>query len=304
MAFDARHDRPITPTKSPFGLSADWDGEISRWMGTDRAGQVRAALAAAGVKLTGPSTGRIVHDDLAADVLLGPDDLIRITAPAPQVGHARDLLERCGPAAGNVRFSAPISGGPCLIADTRVDGVAHLPGSLRRIGASFAQVLGGALVGESDTSEVQPLRERLRAAVAEAGWTGDSEVDTPEGHELHVTQGGARTTVQVTAEPGSAVVRRTLLAELPEGDAGRATAHQALACNAQLRGCRLAVIGGALVVEARLCLDQLDGEWLAFTVRAVAAAAQHVGPMLALLAREPAVAAAYADMFLAGPQTQ
>jgi hypothetical protein len=304
MAFDARHDRPITPAKSPFGRPADRDGEISRWMGTDRASQVRAVLAAAGVKLTGPSTGRMMHGDLAADVLLEQDDLIRITAPAPQVGEAREMLERCVPAAGNVRFSAPISAGPCLIADTRVDGVAHLPGSLRRIGASFAQVLGGPLASESDTSEVPPLRERLRAAVAEAGWSGEGAVDTQEGHELHVTQGGARTTVQVTAGPGSVVVRRTLLDELPAGDAGRATAHQALACNAQLRGCRLAVTGGALVVEARLCADQIVGEWLAFTVRAVAAAAQHAGPVLALLAREPAVAAAYADMFLAGPPTQ
>jgi hypothetical protein len=302
MSFDARHDRLKAPLAQ--GMSADWDAEVARWMGTDRSLQVQAALAAAGVERTGPGAGRMVHAGIVADVLLEPDDVIRLAVAAPNVGDAREWLERCVPASGNVRFSSPHPAALDLVAETRVNGVAHLPEGLRRIGAAFAQVLGGTHVAEHAPPQDELVRERLRAAVGEAGWNGDSVVDTPDGQELHVTLGGARTTVQVTADCGAARVRRTLLAELPEGDAGRAAAHQALADNARLRGCRLAVAGGTLVVEARLCADQLDGEWLAFTVRAVAAAAQHVGPVLTLLAREPAVAAAYADMFLGGPQTQ
>lgn len=296
MSLDLRHDRPLTAPPIPLGGAAGRTAEIARWMGTDRTTRVRAALAAAGVELTGPGTGRLVQEGVDADVLLEPDDVIRLTARATCGGAARGLLERSGNAAGNVRFSRAGSSVIRLIAETRVDGVAHLPASLRRIGDSFAQLLGEAPVRDPDSSGDE--RERLRAAVAEAGWSEEEVVDTPEGHELHVPQGGARTMVQAIAERGSVLVRRTLLPDLPEGTAGEAAAHQALADNARLRGCRLAVAGGALVVEARLCAEQLDGDWLAYTVRAVAAAAQHMGPVLTLLAREPAVAAEYAGLFL------
>lgn len=299
MSLDLRHDRPLTAPLISLGGAAGRVGEIARWMGTDRTTLVRAALSAAGVELTGPGTGRLVHEGMDADVLLEPDDVIRLTARATCSGAARVLLERSGEASGNVRFCRTGSSVLRLLAETRVDGVAHLPASLRRIGDSFAQLLDGAQVGEPEPSGDE--RERLRAAVAEAGWSEEEVVDTPEGHELHVPQGGARTMVQAIAEHGTVLVRRTLLPDLPEGTAGEAAAHQALADNERIRGCRLAVAHGALVVEARLCADQLDGEWLAFTVRAVAAAAQHVGPVLTLLAREPAVAAEYAGLFLSAP---
>jgi hypothetical protein len=142
-----------------------------------------------------------------------------------------------------------------------------------------------------------PSADLLRSAIDESGWGKEDVVEIPDGYELHALLEGVRTTVQVSSGAGSVLVQRTILSHVPPGNAGQSVSHQALDCNARLRGCRLAISDGRLCVEARLHGEQINSDWLSFTVRAVAGVARCVAPELQLLADDPAVADAYADMF-------
>jgi hypothetical protein len=293
MSFDARHDRL---SKIANHRRASGGNGVLHWLGGDRVQQIHAALVNAGVELNGPGGGRMVIGDVFADVWLEPDEVLHVTCAAPLTLEPQALLERCAGAPGSVRFTqSPI--GRRLAADTRINGVAHLSHSLRGVSAGLSQALnGGAHSEPSDDSSV----ELLRTAIHEAGWAKEDLVETPHGYELDTLLEGIRTTVHVIAHSQSALVQRTVLARLPDGMTGNAVSHQALSCNARLRCCRLAVSAGRLMVESRLEMHEINGDWLSFTVRAVAGVARGVEPLLHLLAHEPAVAEAYVEMFRVG----
>jgi hypothetical protein len=301
MSFDARHDRPLSGLLRPAlperaGLAAGIALSHSRVAA--RVAAVRSALTNAGIELTGPHAGRVAVGDQFADVQLEPDDVILLRVPAPG-DEPRALLERSAVAAGNIRFAAIPRRAGQLLADTRVNGVAHLPRSLRGICRGLAVAAAGR---DAEPEEAGAAAEvALRDAVAEAGWPREDAVEIPGGYELHLPIEGIRTAVSVTAEGASVRVQRTVVGRLPAGSAGSAVAHQSLMFNGRLRHCRLALSDGRLCVECRLHAGQLTGEWVSHAVRAVASAARVVSPELELLCREPAVADEYAAMFLAGP---
>jgi hypothetical protein len=306
MSFDRHHDRvqqKSVQKPDPAGIAGEY-GNLPRLLayGTGRVMQARTALTRAGIELSGPHTGRFTTGDFSAEVLLEPGDVIRLSCAAAIAEAPRILLERCAGMPGNVRFATAANHGRQLLADTRVNGVAHLPESLRRIRVGFAQALALQAIDPPEAIPATSTSDALREAIRDAGWPKEDAVEAPDGYELHVLLEGTRSTVRVTAGPGSALAQRTLLHQLPDGEAGRAVAHQALACNARLRGCRLALASGRLRVESQLHEAQLDGEWLSFTVRAVASVARSLEPVLQLLAQEPVFARAYTDMFDTGPE--
>lgn len=301
MSFDSLHARLRHP---PFdGSACDAasapDGQLSRWPGGAHVTSVRSALACAGIELTGPHTGRIAIGPHVADLHVEPDDLILLRCIAP-TDEPRILLERSTAAAGNIRFATLPQRGSLVLGDTRVNGVGHLPDSLRGIVNGLADALDGRAPAEPTSAT--PLDAALRDALDEAAWSKEDAVETPGGFELYTTLEGNREPVQATVDVACLRVHRTIIDPFPEGNAGRAAAHQAVACNARLRGCRLALAEGRLCVESQLQAAQVTGEWLSFAVRAVANAARAVSPELELLAREPAVADAYVDMFLTPTQ--
>ncbi|MGD9856132.1 MAG: hypothetical protein AB7U20_14405 [Planctomycetaceae bacterium] len=282
----------------PTGKSAAAAHDLSHLLGASRVAQIRAALAAGEVEMTGPHVGRMTTDTLTADVLLEPDDLIRVRCAVELDEPPQALLERGAGAAGNVRFAAFPSGRQ-LAAETRVNGAAHLPNSLRAIRCGFTHLLAGTASPDEPQADSKPMSEALSAAIQQTGWSKEDAVETAQGYELHSTLEGVRTAVEAAVGPDSVLVRKIVLAGPPDGAGGCAVAHQALAMNARIRGCRLAIRAGRLQVETRLHSPLLDGDWLTFVVRAVAGAARCVEPELRLLADEPAVAEAYVQMFCA-----
>jgi hypothetical protein len=274
-------------------------GSLARWLGAARVQAVRDALSEGGVNLTGSYTGELPAGSLTAQVTLETDDLLGVRSDVVADGDALALLERCAGLPGNVRFAA-VDNGLQLAAETRIDGVAHLPRSLREISAGFSFALGQPIDKSTDADELPP-GEAVRAAVEQAKWSSDDAVETEQGWELRPRLEGTGVAVRVILGTTSLIVQRPVLVSLPGGISGRAALRHALACNVRVRFCRLAVSEGHLVAECGLRPGLVDGEWLTFTTRAVAAAARSVEPELRLLATEPTVAAAYAEMFLTGP---
>ena len=269
--------------------------DVTRWLGTDEVGQLRDTLRQAGVEFSGPSSGQIVAEDFAADVQLDPDDLIRVRCDVDLTESPHGLLQRFAGAVGNVRYGLG-SMGLQLAAETRVDGVSHLPHSLGEIRNGFSL---GIRPGELEVPETpeEDVSASIRAAVEQSPLPTDDAVETAEGYELQPRFEGSRVAVQVVSQPGAALVQRTVVSALPNGVVGAAVAHQSLVWNARLCCCRLAVSDGKLFVESRLHAERIDSEWLSFTVRAVAAAARSVEPELDILVREPDISQAYVDMF-------
>lgn len=297
MLFKSQRNPRKSPTVATKAGARSSPLEISRWLGADNVEHLRATLSEAGVELTGAHTGQIVGQHFVADVHLDPDELIRVRCAVDLSDEPCSLLERLSGSgsAGCVRFALGVEG-LHLAAETRVDGVAHLPHSLKEIREGFSL----AFDSSARTAEVENTDEdsaaSVRAAIEDC-WPKDEAVATADGYELQPLIEGTRVSVQVLPRPGAALVQRAVLPELPEGIAGSAIAHQALVWNARLRCCRLAIGHSRLCIESRLHVRRIDAEWISFTARAVAAAARTVEPELDLLARDPDVAQAYADMF-------
>ena len=271
-------------------------GSLSRWLGASRVQAVRDALSEAGVTMTGPHVGQLQAGPDTAKVTLEGDDLLGVRSAVATDGDAQTLLERCAELSGNVRFAASTSGLQ-LAAETRIDGVVHLPHSLREIRAGFSLALGQPIDQKTNSEETAP-GEAVRSAIEQAKLSSDEAVETEQGWELRPRLEGTAVTVQVILAPASVIVQRAVLTSLPEGAQRLAALHHALTCNDRVRFCRLAVTQGELVAESSLRPGLVDGEWLTFIARAVAVASRSVEPELRLLAAEPAVAEAYVEMFL------
>lgn len=298
MTFDQRHDRQSRTARYAWAALTTDGGFASRWRDTRRIGEIRATLAATGIKLTGPHQGQLQTDRFTADVRLEPEDGIHVgcDVTGSESDAPTDLLERCAGAVGNLRFASTVLGESRLIADTRINGVSHLPRTVRDISASVADVMDGRAIIAAAAGDFPT--DLFQKALHTAGWPTEDAVRQPDGYELFVVWEGARVAVQLSAVGDGLLARRTILPSVPDGDGGHAVSHQALAWNARLRGCRLALADGRLIVEAQLHKEQITGDWLSYTIRAVAGVARSLQPEVQLLASDPGVAAAYAEMFM------
>ena len=271
------------------------DASIGRWLGRGGSDSLRDGLRRGGIDLDDAQRGTFKTPHFTARAVLEADDLVQLRSTLEASPEPHAALQQCAGLPGNVRF-ARCGNEQRLAAETRIDGAVHLPDSLGEIKRGFFSLLGKP--GEADDDAVDDAPPAaLRTAIGEAGWTAEQAVETDYGWELQPRVAGTAVPVQAVLTADGVILRRVIVAE-PAEDAVGAVAHQALLFNERLRFCRLAMTEGRLVVESALRTSLIRSDWLLYATQAVAFAARSIEPELKLLNDEPAVAQAYAEMFL------
>jgi len=270
-----------------------------------RPSPVEALRAAAGLDLLAPHRGSLRIGELQADVRIDGGDLLRVRLPLKSPDRAPRLLERQRELPGNVRF-ARTRDGLALLAETWVDGAAHVPRSLGEIAQGFAVAVDEGCPKPARThpahanpcGESQVSGQALRAALAGLGWGEDAVVALDQGWQLRPRAGGNPIAVRLEASDEGLWLWRRVLERVPAEVGAAAVSDLALRLNARLRLVRLTLAGGALVAESRAHAGLVTPAWIALLARAVAAAYQHVRAPLETLAENPRVADGYVRCFL------
>jgi hypothetical protein len=232
-------------------------------------------------------------DGNLANVFVEADGTIRVALPVPGPMSRPAAMEANRDLPGNLRFAGP--GGAMLVADTLLNGRAHL---LR----SFAELEVGMLLALGRNS--QPIDgealtdEQVSAAIAGGSWREGDVVELANGWELRPRVRGCATAVQATIEKTELWIFRRIIAELSTSTSYECLCAQALRFNEQLRHARLTVRDGALIAESRLHGEQITSTWIETAAWAVAVACRHTEDILCILAEDAQVADAYAAMFL------
>jgi hypothetical protein len=255
-------------------------------------------MSRAGVRHDRTGRGRLKDDDFMADVIIEPDEFVTVRADVDEPVDLFAALERSGRLPANARFSLCRAGWR-LAAETRVNGVAHLPDSLHEIRLAFRCGLTGRAEKPNPVHEDPDPATAIHRTVKEFGWSEEQIVEVDGGWELQPRWAGATVPVELRVAGDDANICCTVLPSLPADDTVvAAVAHQAFLFNARLRCARLAVVQGKLIAETRLRSALIDASWLAFTARAVAAAAQAVTTTMTLVAQEATVAKHYTEVVL------
>jgi hypothetical protein len=249
-----------------------------------------------GVEMFDEYTGRLSAGGVEARVTIEQEDWIHLAAPAREPPEPTEAMRRNHALPGNLRF-AQVHQAMWLLADTQVDGAAHLGATLGEFKEGLASALGREVpAGEAVAAET--AKAQVEAAVARLNWDEDRLAKRGEGWEFRVRTGGE---VQaVAAVPGKRADLCFSAAILAVEPLNReVVAGAALQLNGELRLARYALAGDELVAEARLHAGVLGPAWLAAAARAVAVAARHARP-LRLLAECPCVREWYGRIFPPG----
>jgi hypothetical protein len=270
------------------------DSFLERLM-LQRGEQSATALAQVrGLKLKDAHRGVLACGESKAEVHLEPGDSIRVRLAVDEPPSPLAALAATHDLPGNVRYAA-VRQGMALMADTALDGHAHLERTFLEIVSGLQQAGGKTGKKRRDTEPVDP--DSARQAIAELKWGDEAAVQRPDGWELRPRFQGEALPVQAALDAGRLRLWRVVVPHLPQAPAADAVAGQALRFNAQVRLARLALYEGQFVAETCLHLGLTTPCWLATAAQAVAAAAQHTQPTLRLLAEDTLVAAQYAAMF-------
>ena len=233
-------------------------------------------------------------DGHVANVIAEADGSIRIALqlPEPLPGPAAIAVNYQLP--GNLRFAAR-GRTSMLVADTLVDGHAHLPRSFAELRAGLSLALGGdpePIAGQS------LVHEQVSAAIADGNWPEGSVIEQPGDWEFRPCVRGCATPVQATIDKTELRIFRPIVADMGTETTYDSICAQALRFNDQLRHARLAVRDGTLFVESRLHVEQLTAAWLETAAWAVAVACRHTQDTLCVLREHADVAKLYAELFL------
>jgi hypothetical protein len=264
----------------------------------DRRDVVKALSKVGGVDFSGGYRGTVALGGAVAELELAADSGIRIRADFPLPLSPANALEATSTFPGNLRFARDRGCGE-LVADTLVDGEAHLPHTLGAIRGAITRALKGEIGPEDDLSALPADRDVVRKALTDLPWAKDGVVEQDNSWELRPRLRGEAVPVAMALVSGGLCLSRTVLHCLPEASttAARAVSDQAVRINARLRHARLAVRNGRLIAEARLGPGQVRSDWLDSTARAVAVTARHAVTPLRLLASQAAVANTYVAIF-------
>ena len=249
------------------------------------------------VHFTGGYKGILTLGEAVAELRLGVDGDIDIRADAKMSPSAVDALQSMGQLPGNLRYIRD-QAGMALLADTQIDGEAHLPETFLSIRSGMIRELQGDTAADPDPLQPPVERETVQEALAGLPWDDDGVVEQEDRWELRPRLRGDAVPVRMTIDPEGLRLSRVVLHEMPAAGtpAALAVADQAVRINARLRLARLAVSDGRLVAETRLGPWLIQPGWLATTACAVAVAARYAAPFLRLLAEQPAVADTYIAM--------
>ena len=250
-----------------------------------------------GIHYAGGANGVVQLDEAVAELTRGADDGITIRADAAMPRAPVDAICANGAFPDNLRFARD-SRGDALVADTRIDGAAHLPRTIGSIRTAMIRTLQGNDQAATDPVTPPVSRQQVQEALDQLAWSDEGVVEQEEAWELRPQLRGRAVPVRMIIEAGGLRMSRTVLESLPDADspASVAVADQALQINGCLRHARLAIVDGRLYADARLDTRRIQAAWIDTTVRAVAVAACHATTTLRLLADQPAVAAMYIMM--------
>ncbi|NUQ63743.1 MAG: hypothetical protein HUU20_14795 [Pirellulales bacterium] len=241
---------------------------------------------AAGISLDTDHEGEWETAGGTAAVRLEPCDRIGVWLPMAGRPRFEDVLEITHSLPGNLRY-AVVAGQLGLLADTRLDGEAHLGATLKWIDAGLGRA-SGKTAAEGRATE--PLdRDRAKRSLADAAGAEEELIDYRGGWEFGRRVCGEPVTLRAAVEDAELRVFREILPAIPAATAG--PVHwQTLHYNGRLRHARLALDGPALVAETRLHAGLLRAEWVAMALDAVAVAVRHVLLPLRILSEQEEVA--------------
>ncbi len=251
-----------------------------------------------GVLYFGGHQGLISLDDETADLLVDVDGSIRVRADVTLPARLVEVLRATHRMPGNLRFARDRRGG-ALVADTRIDGAAHLPQTLERLRGAMTRTLHSGADAAVDLAAGPIEYDAVREALAGVSWAGDGVVEQDDGWELRPRLRGDAVPVRMMIQPEGVRFHRVVLHQLPGNETASlaAVAEQTLRINACLRHARLAVAEGQLVAEAILDPWVIQPDWLATAAYAVAVAARHATTTLRLLVEQSAVVETYIMVF-------
>lgn len=251
------------------------------------------------VRLYDSYTGSLRAGKRSARLRIESEDWIGVRMPLetdvasfPSAGAERELPS-------NLRVG-DVKGKPVLIAETRVDGVAHLVESIGEIRDGLRVVLAvrpprrpeppDAPEAKGVAAAVEAARQELELDETEA-----VELEDDGSFELHLRPGGQPVVVRITRERGGVRLAHAISRTSCEGTHREALEAEVQRRNARIRFARIVfATDGGLFVESRLRSALVTGEWIALTARAIATVTREVQAPLRLLAADPRVAEAYA----------
>ena len=262
-----------------------------------------------GISLADEYRGRLKVGHRVAEFSLEPRSWVRFWM---RIGHRqyfeRALYQHADPASGsprpaelpsNLRFAGSETG-LFLVVDTRIDGVEHLPASVREIRHGFLEALGSRKkkLKATTKSRKTPASETVAAALSRLEWSEEGIVEQGEAWELRPRVHGEAVPVRLERTPGGLRLTRSMGA-VPDGAPRTAVAMEALRRNRHLRFCRLVLDESQLSIESRLRADLIQPEWIAAAARAIATTWVRVRDAFKVLAdkNNENVAMCYAKFF-------
>lgn len=237
--------------------------------------------------------GSLQMGDLCAHLTFEQGDCLTFRLPLEETAPPLLALAWQRDVAGNGRH-ALVAERRVAMADTQLDGVAHLLRSVDEIAAGLQSIAKGLPLS---VPQEAPLVD-LSSAIDGLPYAAEDVVRLDKAFELRVRVQGKLTPVRVTPEFESARIHRVVLNEVPEGEAAEAIAHEALRMNAALRLARLSIRQGQLIAETCLHAGQLSSAWIQKGAEAVAVAAHCAHTPLTMLAHNSALVECYAALWL------
>lgn len=239
---------------------------------------------------------RMAVGDREADVHFEPYDWVSVSLQIDDPVAPIAALEAASNLAGNVRY-AQEAGSLKIVADTKIDGEAHLPESMDEIRSGFLDAIEGGADGparDDDTLE----SKAVELALSELKDKDEYCVRRDGGWELRPRIGEHVLPVQVAITGARLRVHRAVTKKPADEKVAAAVADQSLRFNGQVRFARLAFAGSELVVETQLHRGLIESAWLVTAAQAVSSACHHVQVVLETLAEQKEVSNWYSAALL------
>ncbi len=254
---------------------------------------VRIPAGREGVLQAGNAEARIVEED----------DWLYVVASIKKPPDPAEAMRRNGELPGNQRFARQKQG-VRLIADTQVDGAAHLPDTFAEFRAGLGSVASGRaakwkrpspVAEEPPAAEEPPVEgDTVDALLSQLGWGDDRVVRLANEWELRPRHGGRPFPVRLEVAAGNLRIHQTVLTV--DRPSRPAVADAALRLNGQVRFARYVLADDRLVAESLLHAGLWHPRWIAEAANAVAVACRHARP-LELLTRGEEVRMWYCRLF-------
>ena len=273
------------------------------WIGEEGERLASVLAGVPGLSMHDVYRGTLAVGDRQAELRIEPHQWIDVRLTVDSAPSADDALRINQWLPGNVRYARAL-GSTALVADTQIDGVAHLALSIEEIRLGFSDALGSdcpsRVAGREAKSRSLPADEglqELQAALARLPFGEDGLVrrESADGRgewELRPRIQGEPVPVLLDRLCGGARLHRTLLAKVPP-EHRRVIADQALRWNARYRFCRLSWCDEELVVETMLHEALVATKWLASAGLALAVVGREVRDVVETLAEDSRAASLY-----------